>query len=65
MEEVRNTLTDKEALDRIRQLMDGTLWDGAADFLEAIADIVRQTGRQIGDVGHARPLRRWREVGNQ
>ncbi len=39
---------DAVALDMIAQLTDRTEWD--ADTLDMIADVVRSTGREIGDV---------------
>lgn len=36
---------DSEALDRIHKLLDGREW--SADTLDAIADVVRSTGRVI------------------
>jgi hypothetical protein len=43
-------MKDKQALDRIRDILDRQVWD--ADTLDAIADVVRQTGRKIRDVGN-------------
>src|SRR5262252_4209822 len=47
---------DRKALDQIQTWMSGRMWDGAADFLEAIADVVRQSGRTIADAGEDAPL---------
>lgn len=42
-------LTDTQAIERIHAWMSGHLWDGAADFLEAISEVVAATGRAIED----------------
>jgi hypothetical protein len=40
-------------------MMSGTTWDGAPDLLEAIADVVRSTGRAIQEVDD--DTKSWRE----
>ena len=42
------TTTDAQALDEIADLLSGNEWD--ADTIEAIAQLVRQTGRPVEDV---------------
>lgn len=44
-------LSDRAALDEIHKWMSGRMWDGAADFLEAIAEVVASTGRTILPAG--------------
>ena len=39
------TLSDTEAVDQIAELLGGTRWDSPADFLEAIANVIGETGR--------------------
>jgi hypothetical protein len=39
--------TDKEALDRIAAMLDGTEWD--SDTMSRVADIVMSTGRTVRD----------------
>jgi hypothetical protein len=43
-----NTLSDQEAMDKIYTLMDGAVWN--PDLLDAIAEVVRSTGREISDL---------------
>lgn len=50
-------LSDRAALDKIQRLMSGRTWDGAADLLEAIAEIVKGSGRPIAPAGQNSP--RW------
>lgn len=40
---------DKRAMDLIQTLMSGTEWD--ADTLDAIAEVVRDTGREVLEYG--------------
>lgn len=40
-------ISDSAALDAIAGLMDGAEWD--ADTTERVAEIVRQSGREVGD----------------
>jgi hypothetical protein len=40
--------TDVEAMDAIAELMSGAEWN--PDLLDAIADIVRSTGRDLEDI---------------
>ncbi|MBI2216352.1 MAG: hypothetical protein HYU51_03550 [Candidatus Rokubacteria bacterium] len=39
-------ITDSEAMRRIHRILDGREWSGADD-LEAVAEVVRATGREI------------------
>ena len=41
-------LSPDEALDQIRDLLDGQEWD--AETLNHVAEIVRETGREIRDL---------------
>lgn len=45
--EAAGLLDDQEAMGRIHDLLDGSEWDSAADYLESIAEIVKKTGRTI------------------
>jgi hypothetical protein len=40
-------MSDQQSLDAIHAILDKTEWD--ADMLDSIADIVRQTGREVRD----------------
>ncbi len=44
----RQLTSDKVALDVIARLLDGTEWNGA-DTLDAIAELLRDTGRKVRD----------------
>jgi hypothetical protein len=46
-------MTDRAALDVIAHTLDGREWE--ADTLDAIADLVRATGRLVRDVGDGLP----------
>ena len=46
----KNERADHKAMDEIHALLDGTEWD--ADTLEAVADVVRRSGRSV-DEPHA------------
>lgn len=46
-------MTDTEALDRLAELMSGAEW--SADTLDAIADVVRATGRSIDNCDELEP----------
>jgi hypothetical protein len=50
---MRAYLTDDEALYQIKNLMSGKEW--SPDMLDAIAEIVRATGREIKDLNHEDP----------
>lgn len=42
------------AVQEIAHMLDGVVWDGAADFLEAIANLVRSTGHKVRE-----PIEDW------
>jgi len=44
-------LDDAVALARVHRLLSGRRWDGAADLLEAIAEVIQSTGRPIAPAG--------------
>lgn len=44
-------LDDAHALDRLQRMLSGRRWDGAADLLDAIAGVIRGTGRTIAEAG--------------
>lgn len=42
-----NALSDADAIRQIHEMLDGKEWNSAADYLEAIAEIILRTGRTI------------------
>jgi len=47
-DKVSETVSDAQALDAVAELLDSDEW--SSDHLEAVAEIVRATGRIIGDL---------------
>lgn len=54
------TISDKAALDLLQRAFSGTLWDGAADFLDWTAGVIQQTGREVKEAGQR--ARVWKDT---
>jgi hypothetical protein len=45
----KGKISDTQAVDQLRKWMSGRTWNDCADFLDAIAELVRSTGRRVAD----------------